>query len=81
MFDNSVDLETYSNPDQAPNYGNDWKALNLNKVCIIGQGTTKGNPTVDLQFTDQEGNKCVAMFTGGILEMIAGAVAGVKARG
>lgn len=60
----------------APNYGGDWKHIKLSAAIVIVEGTEAGLPTVDLQLTDQDGKKFIAMINGSLLDMLAGAVKG-----
>jgi hypothetical protein len=56
------------------------KPLTLQRAVIIQDGTINGKPTVDLVFTDTEGNQYVAMTTNAILDMVQSCVAGVVQR-
>lgn len=76
----SVKLTIVDTPDNAPNYGTDTTMLRITDVIVVGKGTVNGNPTVDVQMVDQAGNKYLVMATGGIMEMIGGAVAGKRTK-
>ena len=80
MISNSVSVEIVDSPDDAPNYENDFTILKMKKCIVVGKGTVEGNPTVDIQLTDKNGKKFLIMATGGIMEMISGAVAGKRSR-
>lgn len=75
---NSLKITIVDTPAEAPNYGQDTKMLRITDVIIVGKGTESGKPTVDLQMTDQAGNKYLVMATGAIMEMIGGAVTGKR---
>jgi len=65
--------------DEAVDYEEpEWVGLDLTDALVIKEGTTEGNPTVDLRLRDEHGNKYVAMMTGGIIEMLAGVISGSK---
>lgn len=64
---------------EAPNYNQpDWAGLSVEKVIIVKKGTKAGNPTIDLQFVDDKGNKSVAMLTAKIFGLIAGMIEGCE---
>lgn len=70
---NSLSIKICDNPQEAPDYntnGEGFKGAKIEKVLIVRQGTEGGNDTVDIQFTDQEGNKFVAMTTGRLLKSV-----------
>lgn len=78
MITRSVVIEMVDSPDDAPKYGDDYKPVKIEKCIVVGHGTIQGNPSVDIQLADQQGNKYLVMATGGILEMIASAIKGKK---
>ncbi len=59
---------------ESPNYnelnkaGENWKVATLKTAIVTKEGTKAGNPTVDLQFEDEHGNKFIAMVKGSLLE-------------
>lgn len=68
-------------PEEAPNYEQpEYKAANLMTAHVVGNGTVQGNPTVDLIFEDEHGQKYMTMITGGLIQSLAGAVTGMKER-
>jgi hypothetical protein len=71
-----VDIKIVDSPAEAPNYPDSVQLLEIEKCIIVGKGTVKGNPTVDIQLTDKAGNKYVVMTTGGLIQMISGAYNG-----
>jgi len=80
MITNSITLQVFGKPSEAPNYGKDTKIIQ-GKACLIVQGGTEtGKPTIDFQFEDQDGNKYLMMTTAAIMQMIAGAVTGAELR-
>ena len=81
MITNTVSIEIVDSPDQAPKYEKDFTLLKMQKCIVVGKGTVNGNPTIDIQLTDENGNKFLIMATGGIIEMISGAIAGKRIRG
>jgi len=64
----------------APTYGGEYTLLKMTEAIIIGRGMANGTPTVDIQLTDDEGNKFLVMATGGIIEMLGIAVTGKRQR-
>ena len=78
---NEINMLLSDSPEEAPSYSlPEYKVANLTSAQIVGKGTQCGNPTVDLIFIDESGQKYVAMITGGLIEGLAGAVQGMKAR-
>lgn len=76
-----VRIKIVDTPDLAPNYAEQQppvKAINIRDAVIVRRGTTTGKPTVDLVFEDDKGQQYVALTTGGLLESVAAALAGVK---
>jgi len=69
MGTNNLSIEVFPSPAEAPNYMTEdgWKAATLTKAIIVRNGTQGGNATIDLQFTDEQGNKYVAMITAALL--------------
>lgn len=67
---NVIEIEIFDDPSVAPKYTEEWGYLKIEKALVVCNGTVEGNPTVDLQFVDKQGNKYVAMATGGILESV-----------
>ena len=47
-----------------------YKAVEIDTVVVIKNGTETGKPTVDIILKDQEGNKMVVMVTGALLKSI-----------
>lgn len=81
MGTNDLNIKLFDSPKQAPHYEKgEYQAANLNEAVIVGMGTTAGNPTVDFVFEDAQGQKYVAMITGGLIENLAGAIRGMKER-
>lgn len=78
---NDLSILLSDSPDEAPSYRNpEYRAANLTSARVVGLGTVGGNPTVDFIFVDENGQKYVAMLTGGLVENLAGAVRGMKER-
>jgi len=73
-------IQVVDSPEHAPNYaaenkkagkhGIGWLALDITSAIIVCNGTEQGNPTVDLQLQDKNGNKYVAIATGGVIEAL-----------
>ncbi|MGD2065606.1 MAG: hypothetical protein PVI43_00365 [Candidatus Bathyarchaeota archaeon] len=82
MSTNAVNIKIFDSPEEAPNYNEleSWNAAEITEFGIVGKGTAEGNPTVDIQFKDKDGNRYVAMVTGGLIEMLAGAIQGKRLR-
>lgn len=76
----SLDIKNFYRVEDAPNYNNDksFKAGKIDHVCVVGNGTAEGNPTVDFIFTDESGQKYIAMITGNLVVALAQAVKGMK---
>ena len=49
-------------------------------ILLVGKGTVNGAPTLDIQMEDANGNKYMALMSGGMLESINGACKGLEAR-
>lgn len=75
-------IELHDRPSDAPNYNEkgDWKAAKIEKFVVVGRGTTEGKPTVDIQFTDEEGNQYIAMITATLLASVVSAASGIYER-
>jgi hypothetical protein len=48
----------------------DSKAVAIDKVVIVREGTQGGNPSVDLVLKDEAGNQYVVMVTGRLLKSL-----------
>jgi hypothetical protein len=48
----------------------EYKLATLEKAVVVRNGTVEGNATVDLIFTDADGQKHVAMITHNLLKSI-----------
>ncbi len=76
MGTNVFDIQICDNADEAPDYRNGtrggagFKEASFNKAIIVRKGTARGNDTVDLHFTDEHGNKHVAMITAALLKTV-----------
>lgn len=76
MGTNSIALHIFNDPSEAPNYNTDGKgtlSANLDAAIIVKNGTESGSATVDLQFTDKNGQRYVAMITANLLRMVLAA--------
>ena len=68
-------------PQEAPTYRKpEYLFAKLQIARVVGRGTKLGNPTVDLIFEDDKGQKYVAMITGGLMENLAVAIKGIRDR-
>jgi hypothetical protein len=70
---NHINIQICNSTQEAPNYntnGQGIKPANLDTAIIVKNGTIEGNPTVDLQFTDKDGNRYIAMITANLLKSI-----------
>lgn len=73
MGTNNITIQICQSPDEAPNYntnGRGIKAASLDTAIVVKNGTVEGNATVDLQFTDDKGNRYVAMITANLLKSV-----------
>lgn len=78
---NTLNILLADSPKQAPNYEEpEYLGANLTTAQVVGNGTMDGNPTVDLIFVDENGQKYIAMLTGGLIQNLAGAIQGMKER-
>jgi len=81
MGTNDLQITLHDSPSDAPTYQKgEFQAANLTTARVVGMGTKAGNPTVDLIFEDSQGQKYVAMITGGLLQNLAGCIEGVRQR-
>ncbi|MFM6929947.1 MAG: hypothetical protein ACKOX6_15865 [Bdellovibrio sp.] len=73
MNPNALAIEVCKSVEEAPDYRalGGYDAADLSRVVIVKNGTQNGNPTVDLVFTDKNGNKYVAMITGKLFKAAA----------
>lgn len=60
---------------ESPNYNvppnDNFKLVELSGVVITKDGMQSGNPSLDLQFVDKDGNQFVALIQGNIFRAIA----------
>lgn len=72
MGTNQLTIKICRDPSEAPNYNElgDFKGANLTDAVIVKNGTEGGNPTVDLIFVDENGQKYVALITGKLLRSV-----------
>ena len=49
---------------------NGYRAVEIQKVVVVQNGTEEGNSTVDLIIVDADGNKSVVMLTGALIKSI-----------
>jgi hypothetical protein len=78
---NDLNVVLYDTPLMAPTYRKpEYKPANLTIAGVVGDGTVDGNPTVDLIFEDESGQKYVAMLTGNLIDGVATAVKAMKAK-
>ncbi len=76
-----LDIKLSDSVAEAPNYeAPEYLGADLETCQIVGRGTKEGNPTVDFIFVDENGQKYIAMLTGGLVENLAAAVQGMKLR-
>lgn len=69
----TLNIKIFNSPAEAPNYntnGEGVKAATVKEAVIVRNGTQGGNPTVDLVFEDDKGQKYVAMLTGRLLKTV-----------
>ena len=78
---NTLDIKMFDTPKQAPIYREpEYEAAILNSAVVVGNGTEKGNATVDLIFVDKKGQKHIAMITGGLMRMLNDTIVGMEQR-
>lgn len=73
MGTNHIEIELHDDATTAPNYKNleeVFRRADIDKAVIIKSGTVCGNSTVDIQFSDELGNKFVGMITARLLKAI-----------
>lgn len=81
MGTNDLTITLHDTPADAPTYQKgEYQGGFLQTARIVGQGTTGGNPTVDLIFQDNQGQKYIAMVTGALIQNLADAVEGMRQR-
>ena len=71
---NHLDVVVCKDADEASqkgfDYGSEFKAVEIEKVVVVEDGTQSHRSTVDLLFKDKDGNKYVVMLTGALLKSI-----------
>lgn len=78
--DLSIEIKTI---ETAPNYRKDrpeFKSALITRAIIIEKGTVTKNPTVDIWFENDQGQKYIAMITGDLILTLAEVIEGVKLR-
>jgi hypothetical protein len=81
MVSNDITIQIVNNPGEAPKYEpHQWTMLKIQKAIVVGKGTVKGNPTIDIHFVDADGREYLVMATAGIIEGLGAAVAGKRKR-
>lgn len=78
MTTRQITITVVDGPSQAPIYGAETPLLLMKSAIIVGNGTQAGKPSVDIKLVDDRGNEYVVMATGGIIEMLAGAIRGKR---
>lgn len=74
-------MKIYNKSSEAPNFfAPEYSAIGLKGVNVVLNGTTSGRATLDLVFEDSKGQKHIAMITGGLFDMIHGAMKGAESR-
>ena len=80
MITNNIEIQIVKGVNDAVRYNKPWKALRIVRCVIVPQGTVGNLPTVDIQLSDEGGNKFIVLATGAILEALGSAIAGVRQR-
>lgn len=70
MITSGLNIQIAKGIESAPIYREDYKLVKAVSAFIVPRGTVNGNPTVDIQLSDADGNKYVLMATGGIIEAL-----------
>ncbi len=79
MEQDGVNIKFFDSPSDAPNYNlPEYRNLLFDSAVIVSNGTVDGNPTVDLVFKDESGQKHVALIKGSFLEAIGAAITGKR---
>lgn len=66
---------------EAPDYNKmseKFTLIEMKKAIIVKKGMASGNPSVDIQCEDKDGNKFLIFAKGGIVSMLGAAVMGVQ---
>lgn len=72
MSSNSIVIKRFDSPLKAPSYNlPEFKHATLDQVMIVKKGTVGGKSTLDLVFTDENGQKHVAMITASIIRQVS----------
>jgi hypothetical protein len=71
MTTNTLNIQIAEKIEDAPIYGSDSKILKALSAIIVKRGAISGNPTIDIQLVDADGNKYLVMATSGIIESLA----------
>lgn len=78
---NDLEIKLFDSPQEAPVFRTpEYNAANFKTVHVVGKGTVSGNPTLDLIFEDENGQKYIAMITAALWESVNGAIQGLKER-
>jgi hypothetical protein len=71
---NDLKIQICQTVGDAPHYNApEYRTANLNTAVVVRNGVKSGNDTVDLVFTDDKGQKHVAMITARLLKVLADA--------
>jgi len=71
MITLSINIQIAESIEKAPNYGNDYTAIRMDRAIIVKNGTEGGRSSIDLQCTDAKGNKYLIMTTARLLKNLS----------
>ena len=72
MEPNYLKVKIYNSVEEAPNYTTpEFQEGSLDAVAVVKNGTEGGRSTVDLIFTDDKGQKYIAMISARLLKKVA----------
>lgn len=71
MGTNSISITVHESPQEAPKYeAPEHLHATLIQAVVVKRGTLQGNPTIDLVFRDDKGQKYISMITARLLKMV-----------
>jgi len=64
-------VSRHASPEEAPKYSlPEFKHATLDEAHVVMKGTVEGNPTIDLIFKDENGQKYIVLITANLLRML-----------
>ena len=81
MGTNNLTIKISDSVAEAPVYVKpEYFGASLDTVNVVAKGMENGKATVDFIFTDDSGQKHIAMMTGSLVRSIVHAIDGVESR-